>query len=109
MRGVGGSGSIEFDNVLTRGFKEGIRLEGTANTDIHLYKGWVLRDVKTGYIINNPQSVIHDFVGCDVVTAGAGGDVFYIQTGGEISVFGGSYVVLGPDNLLRFPPTFSGR
>jgi hypothetical protein len=104
-RAIQGSGSFYADSVLTRGFATGVYLDGSsvtpAQNDIHLWQRWMVRDVKDVYVIANAQSVVHDFIGCDVASS-AGGDVFRILAGGHVNVVGGSWMVFG-NSFLHFP------
>jgi len=110
--GAGPTFKFSFDSVSFNGFHTGVRTTGSMMTDSVVYKFCRFSNCVIGLHLQNPQSLIHNFFGCDFEAHAddafyapykASGTVFIkAEAGGSVNMFGGS-VMLGGTTLVLAP------
>lgn len=100
---TGSSQDLRFTRVGFRNFAVGIRCTGTGNADKIVFDNVTVHSEVNGakffYITGNTQAISHTFVGGNIYMGGSG-HVFHLESGGLVSIHGGSWIVV--DNAIMF-------
>lgn len=110
--GAGPTFKFSFDSVSFNGFHTAVHTTGAMMTDSIVYKFCRFSNCVIGLHLQNPQSLIHNFFGCDFEAHAddayyapyKASDAIFIkaEAGGAVNVFGGS-VMLGGTTLVLAP------
>lgn len=98
----GNAASIMYKNIVIKGFQMGIQFNGSIMCSEIDYYSIKIIDVPVGGIgilVDNPQSVNHNFYGCDFEVIY--GTALQFKRGGCANVFGGSMIAFDGGVILR--------
>lgn len=108
INGSGGSGLFTFRNDYFTGFATGWSFQGSAAADTHSWYKSSFREILKFFILNNSNSVIHDFFACDyeAPASATGAIMFDFFAGGQVHWYGG--YIAGQQNSLIIYTEASG-
>lgn len=111
-KATSGTGGMEFENVIVRGFQTLVVLDGTAGGGNNTFTRFSARDFKTAFDCRNPQDVPSTLIDPDMTTGSQAGEIFKFSGNGAPgwTVFGGYLSTLGDSAsaIVRFASDYAG-